>query len=221
MIHLILLGPPGAGKGTQASLLMKRYGLAKLSTGDMLRSAANSRTPTGDHLKQVMASGSLVEDPLMITLIRERITEADCAKGFILDGFPRTEAQAEALDTMLNAENRALHAVIELKVNDAALVERISGRYACAACGEGYHDHYKHPLVKDRCDECGGTAFTRREDDKAETVIKRLESYHSQTAPLLPYYQKKGVLRSVDGMADMKDVTSQITEIVQNFGAVG
>lgn len=214
-MHLILLGPPGAGKGTQASFLMREYMLAKLSTGDMLRAAASSGSELGNNLKEVMASGALVDDSLMIDLIRERIAQPDCDSGFILDGFPRTSAQAEALDVMLQQEQRSLDYVIELKVDDNALIERISGRFACAACGEGYHDSYKQPKHENVCDICQSTEFSRREDDRADTVAKRLESYHQQTTPLLPYYKEKGVLRSIDGMAGMDEVTQNIAELIE------
>ncbi len=213
-MHVILLGPPGAGKGTQASFLMREYGLAKLSTGDMLRSAASIDNELGKRLKIIMASGALVEDGLMIDLIRNVIHQPECAKGFILDGFPRTAAQAEALDAMLAHEQRSLDHVIELKVDDALLVERIAGRYACASCGEGYHDDYKHPLTADICDICGNASFVRREDDRAETVAKRLAAYHEQTAPLLPYYDARNILRAVDGMASMDLVTFEIKQIL-------
>jgi adenylate kinase len=213
-MNLILLGPPGAGKGTQASFLQTKYGLAKLSTGDMLREAASSGSQLGQHVKEIMEQGKLVDDEIMINLIRERIAQPDCENGFILDGFPRTLAQAEALDVMLKEEGRDLSHVIELEVVDAALVERISGRFACAKCGEGYHDSFKQPAIKGVCDVCGSTEFSRRADDNAETVGKRLDSYHQQTAPLLPYYENAGLLRSVDGMADMKEVQRQIEALV-------
>lgn len=209
-MNLILFGPPGAGKGTQADYLAKQYGFAKLSTGDMLRAAVASGSELGQKAKGIMAAGQLVPDDLMITLIRDRIRQADCQKGFILDGFPRTEAQAKALDEMLTAEKKSLNAVIELKVNDGELTERITGRFSCAKCGAGYHDTFKKPAAAGVCDECGSTEFSRREDDKAETVSKRLESYHRQTAPLLPYYQGRGVLTTVDGMAEIDEVTRQI-----------
>jgi adenylate kinase len=213
-MHLILLGSPGAGKGTQAAMLARDYGLAKLSTGDMLREAAATGSELGNRVKAVMASGAFVDDATMIDLIRDRIAQPDCANGFILDGFPRTTAQAEALDGMLEDANKALDYVIELKVDGAALVERISGRYACAKCGEGYHDTHKHPVKAGVCDQCGSTEFSRRADDRAETVAKRLEMYHEQTAPLLPYYHTKGVLRSVDGMAHMDAVTTEIAALL-------
>ncbi len=213
-MKLILLGPPGAGKGTQASYLQEDFGLAKLSTGDMLRAAAASGSDIGKHVAEVMKNGQLVADDIMVNLIRERIAEPDCAKGFILDGFPRTLAQAEALDIMLKKEGKKIDSVIELEVNDAILVERISGRYSCKSCGEGYHDANKQPQKAGVCDKCSGTDFLRREDDKAETVAKRLESYHQMTAPLLPYYENQGVLVSVDGMADMAAVRGEIKALL-------
>lgn len=214
-MNLILLGPPGAGKGTQASHLQKTFGLAKLSTGDMLREAAASGSDLGNHVKEIMTCGALVDDEIMIGLIRERIAQPDCETGFILDGFPRTLAQAEALDLMLTQVGTPLNFVIELEVQDDILVERISGRYSCAKCGEGYHDIHKQPSVAGVCDACGSTEFTRRADDKAATVAKRLEAYHAQTAPLLPYYESQGILVSVDGMADIGVVMGQIEGILR------
>jgi adenylate kinase len=208
------LGPPGAGKGTQAQLLKERHGLVQLSTGDMLRAAVASGSELGQQVKSIMASGGLVPDETMINLIADRIAQPDCAKGFILDGFPRTTRQAEALDAMLSAKGLKLDGVIELKVDDAALVERISGRYSCAKCGSGYHDTYKKPKKTGICDSCGSEQFTRREDDKAEVVASRLEAYHRQTAPLLPYYKARGVLRTVDGMAGIDEVQGQIEKVL-------
>lgn len=213
-MNLILFGPPGAGKGTQADVLQKRYGLAKLSTGDMLRAAVAAGTEIGKQAKEIMAKGQLVSDDIMINLIRERIRQPDCKNGFILDGFPRTVAQAEALDQMLVGEQKRLDQVIELKVDDKELTGRIAGRFSCAKCGAGYHDDFKQPRVAGTCDECGSTQFSRREDDKAETVAKRLEAYHAQTAPLLPYYEKKSILVQVDGMADINDVSRQIDKVI-------
>ena len=213
-MNLILFGPPGAGKGTQADFLAKKYGFAKLSTGDMLRAAVKAGTPIGKQAQDVMAKGQLVSDDIMINLIRERIREADCAGGFILDGFPRTVAQAEALDDMLMAEKKRLDYVIELQVDDAELTRRICGRFSCKACGAGYHDSFKRSATDGVCDACGGTEFSRRDDDNAATVTKRLDAYHQQTAPLLPYYDKENVLVSVDGMADIKVVTRQIEDII-------
>ncbi len=215
MMNLILFGPPGAGKGTQADLLKKNHDIAKLSTGDMLRAAVASGTEVGMQAKDIMAAGKLVPDEIMIALIKDRIAEQDCANGFILDGFPRTVAQAEALDKMLAAEGKRLDYVIELKVDDEKLTKRITGRFSCAKCGAGYHDSFKPLQEEGKCDECGATEFTRREDDKAETVTKRLESYHAQTAPLLPYYTQKGVLLSVDGMADINEVSGQIESLLE------
>lgn len=215
-MHLILLGPPGAGKGTQSDWLRTRYGLNKLSTGDMLRAAVASGSDLGAHLKGIMARGELVSDDIMIDLIRECINAPESAKGFILDGFPRTLAQAEALDDMLDAEGKHLDHVIELEVNDDILVDRISGRYSCAKCGAGYHDRHKQPAKDGICDECGATTFNRREDDNATTVSKRLESYHNMTAPLLPYYESKGVLKGVDGMADIEEVSRQLAALLGN-----
>jgi adenylate kinase len=209
-MNLILLGPPGAGKGTQAKRLEDRHELVQLSTGDMLRAVVASGAPLGQQAKEIMAAGKLMPDELMIQMIADRITQPDCAKGFILDGFPRTVPQAEALDRMLEEKGLKLDHVIEMKVDDAALVERITGRYTCAKCGQGYHDKFQKPKVDGVCDVCGSTEFTRRADDNAETVTTRLAAYHKQTAPILPYYAERGVLEGVDGMADIDEVTQQI-----------
>ena len=209
-MKLILLGPPGAGKGTQAAHLRDTYGLAHLSTGDMLREAVAAGTDLGKQAKAVMEAGQLVSDDLMIQLVADRIDRPDCAKGFILDGFPRTVAQAEALDALLAARGQTVDGVVELAVDDDALVERIAGRFTCAQCGAGYHDRFKQPQTPGVCDACGGTEFTRRADDNAETVRARLQAYHAQTAPLLPYYRARGVLRTVDGMAEIDEVSRQI-----------
>ena len=213
-MNIILLGPPGAGKGTQAAFLNQTYALAKLSTGDMLRAAVASGTDVGKKADAIMKRGELVPDDVMISLIHSRINEADCQKGFILDGFPRTVAQAEALDSMLKEEGKTLDFVIELKVDDASLIDRISGRFACAKCHEGYHDTHKKLKKEGVCDVCGNTEFTRRADDNAETVKKRLKAYHAMTAPLLPYYKKQGVLLTVDGMADIAEVTKEIESVI-------
>ncbi|MCC7259727.1 MAG: adenylate kinase [Alphaproteobacteria bacterium] len=213
-MNLILLGPPGAGKGTQADVIAARLKLAKLSTGDMLRAAVAEGSELGKKVKDIMVSGALVPDDIIIAMIRDRIKQPDCKNGYILDGFPRTLAQAEALDGMLAKEGTALDHVIELAVDDAALIERISGRFSCAKCGAGYNDKSKPTRKTGVCDACAGTEFIRRKDDNAATVSERLKAYHAQTAPLLPYYRKKGNLAAVDGMADIKDVERQIAVIL-------
>ncbi|TNE37026.1 MAG: adenylate kinase [Alphaproteobacteria bacterium] len=212
---LILLGPPGAGKGTQAQRLQDKHGLIQLSTGDMLRAAVAAGTEVGLKAKAVMERGELVSDEIMTGIISDRLGEPDTKNGVILDGFPRTEAQAEALDKMLLAKGLKLDAVIEMKTDDDILVERITGRYTCANCGAGYHDSFLKPKVEGVCDKCGGTEFTRRSDDVAETVISRLKAYHDQTAPLLPYYRQKGILKQVDGMAGIDEVTRQMEDALQ------
>jgi len=217
-MELILLGPPGAGKGTQSKLLEARYGVVQVSTGDMLRAEVKAGSAIGLEAKGVMAAGGLVSDDLIIRMIGERISRPDCENGFILDGFPRTVPQAEALDKLLHDTKVDLDAVIELKVDEPVLVERISGRYSCAKCGTGYHDTFKHPHVEGVCDKCGSTEFTRRPDDKAETVHARLEAYRADTVPILPYYQAKGRLFTVDGMADMDEVERQIEAVLRKVG---
>ncbi len=217
-MELILLGPPGAGKGTQSKLLEGRYGVAQISTGDMLRAEVKAGSPIGLEAKGVMAAGGLVPDELIIRMIGERISRPDCAKGFILDGFPRTVPQAEALDKFLHETAVDLDAVIELKVDEAVLVERISGRFSCAKCGTGYHDRFKLPKTPDVCDVCGSHEFLRRPDDKAETVHARLEAYRADTLPILPYYDAKGRLFAVDGMAEMDEVAAQIEAVLRRVG---
>ncbi len=215
-MNLILLGPPGCGKGTQAQRLQESHGLVQLSTGEMLRVAVASGSELGKQAKNIIEAGELVPDDIMVRMIAERINQPDCADGFILDGFPRTTGQAKALDAMLREKKLPLDYVIEMKVDTEVLTGRITGRYSCAKCGTGYHDEFQKPEIEGKCDSCGGTEFTRREDDNAETVRRRLVAYEEQTAPLLPYYRKMGALRTVDGMAAIDEVTDQIEAVLQH-----
>ena len=211
-MNLILLGPPGAGKGTQARMIADDRKVVQLSTGDMLRAAVEAGSQVGKLVKETIEKGDLVSDQIVIELISERIEEPDCEKGFILDGFPRTVTQAEALDVLLTEKNKTLDAVIELKGDDEQLIERIVGRFTCAQCGEGYHDKFRRPAVDDVCDKCGGSEFTRRKDDNEVTVRSRLDAYHIVTVPLVGYYGSNGKLKSVDGMLDINSVKDQIKE---------
>ena len=213
-MRLILLGPPGAGKGTQAQHMVNAYNIAQLSTGDMLRSAVAAGTDIGKRAKMAMDAGDLVSDDILVCMISDRVNEDDCKNGFILDGFPRTVAQAEALEQILGKMNLNLDAVIEIRVDDAQLIGRIAGRYTCANCGAGYHDTNLKPKVDGICNNCGRNEFTRRSDDNAEAVATRLQAYHEKTAPLLPFYGGKGCLKTVDGMADIDDVTQAMIALL-------
>lgn len=209
-MNLILLGPPGAGKGTQAKRLEERHGLVQLATGDMFRAAVASGSDLGRRVKAIMESGRLVPDEITIEMLADRVVQPDCANGFILDGFPRTVPQAEALDRMLAGYGQALDRVILIQVDEAALVERIAGRFTCRNCGASYHERFHRPRVEGVCDICGGTDLVHRADDRPEAVATRLHAYRNQTAPILPYYRARGILSTVDGMAAIDEVTRQI-----------
>ena len=213
-LNIILLGPPGAGKGTQASRLEDEHGMVQLSTGDMLRAAVKAGTPIGLQAKAVMDAGELVSDEIVSGLIGERLDELGSDTSVIFDGYPRTAAQAESLDEILSARGRKLDHVIELRVEEDALVDRITGRFSCAKCGEGYHDRYKLPKVANTCDACGSHEFKRRPDDNEETVRTRMAEYRAKTAPILPIYQARGLVHHVDGMADIDHVTGAIEAIL-------
>lgn len=209
---LVLLGPPGAGKGTQAKRLEDLRGLVQLSTGDMLRAAVAAGTELGRQAGAIMERGELVPDDLVIGLIAERLDANTGAKGFILDGFPRTIGQAEALDRLLQTRGQKVDRTVVIDVDDDALVARITGRFTCATCGEGYHDLFKRPKVDGVCDKCGGTEFKRRPDDTEEVVRSRLEAYHAQTKPLIGYYGAQGKVRTVNGMSDIETVQKEIDQ---------
>lgn len=212
-MNIILLGPPGAGKGTQAQRLVETRGMVQLSTGDMLRAAVKAGTPVGMKAKAVMEAGELVSDAIVSALIGEHL-DASRDKGAIFDGFPRTKHQAAALEMLLGEKGRTLDYVIELEVDEEALVERITGRFSCANCGAGYHDRFKLPKVENTCDVCGAHEFKRRPDDNEQTVRTRMAEYRAKTAPILPYYEERGLVRRVDGMASVEEVAAQIDAIL-------
>lgn len=216
---LILLGPPGAGKGTQARMLEEQFGLVQLSTGDLLRAAVAAGTEAGSAARAVMEAGELVSDEIVLAILKDRMAEPDTARGVILDGFPRTPGQAVALDALLAEQGRRISAAVSIEVDDAAMVARVSGRYTCADCGEGYHDEFKQPATAGTCDKCGGTAFRRRADDNAETVAARLTAYHESTAPLIAYYEARKVLRTVDGMSAIDAIAADLGAIVNQVSA--
>jgi adenylate kinase len=219
-MNIILLGPPGAGKGTQAQRLQRDRGMVQLSTGDMLRAAIKAGTEVGRKAKAVMDAGELVSDDIMVALIGERLDQPDTEKGVIFDGYPRTHAQAEALEKLLDARGRKLDQVIELEVNEDALVERIVGRFSSGNCGEGYHDSFKLPKVHGACDVCGANEFKRRPDDNAETVRTRMAEYRAKTAPILPFYESRAMVSRVDGMAPMDDVYASVAAILDRTPAL-
>jgi adenylate kinase len=214
-MNLILLGPPGAGKGTQAKILEQAHGYKQLSTGDMLRAAIAAGTDTGLKAKAIMDRGDLVSDDVVLAIVAERLDKPDVAKGVVFDGFPRTPAQAASLDAMLKARGAKLNAVIEMKVDDEALVSRITGRYTCAKCGAGYHEEFAKPKKQGVCDKCGSTEFSRRPDDNEKTVRDRLQVYNTQTAPLVDYYRGQGNLHVIDGMADIAHVTRAMEAVLR------
>lgn len=213
-MNIILLGPPGAGKGTQASKLEDERGMIQLSTGDMLRAAVAAETPVGLRAKDVMARGDLVSDEIVTGILSDRLDQDDVKDGFILDGYPRTEAQAHSLDALLDDKRLVLNHVIELEVDEDALVERITGRFTCANCGEGYHDSFKLPKCDGICDECGSQEFKRRPDDNAEAVRVRMQEYRTKTAPIIPHYEPQGLVTRVDGMADIETVGRSIAAVL-------
>lgn len=216
---LILLGPPGAGKGTQARMLEEDFGLVQLSTGDLLRAAVAAGTEAGLRAKAVMETGGLVSDDIVLAILRDRMGEPDTARGVILDGFPRTAGQAAALDDLLATSGQRINAAISLEVDDAAMIARVAGRYTCASCGEGYHDEFKQPAHAGTCDKCGGATFKRRADDNAETAGARLTAYHAQTAPLISHYEGQGVLQRVDAMGSIADIRRALSTIVSQVSA--
>jgi adenylate kinase len=218
-MNIILLGPPGSGKGTQAKRIEQTHGIPQLATGDMLRATTLSGSELGLQVKSIMESGDLVPDGILIDMIAERIAQPDCRGGFVLDGFPRTLPQAQALDEMLAERGRRLDHVIEFEVDESALIDRLAARFTCQQCGASYNERDKRPRVEGVCDVCGGCEFVCRADDRPETVKARLGVYHRQTAPILPYYRSRGILRCVDGMAGIDAVTCEIEKILASDGA--
>jgi len=216
---LILLGPPGAGKGTQARMLEEDFGLVQLSTGDMLRAAVAAGSDAGKRAKAVMEAGQLVSDDIVLAILKDRMSQPDVTKGIILDGFPRTDGQAASLDGLLAGTGQRVTAAISLEVDDEAMVGRVSGRYTCAKCGEGYHDQFKLPAKAGVCDKCGGTDMKRRADDNAETVRERLKAYHAQTAPLIAYYAGKGVLQKINAMGPIAEIRRALGSVVGQVAA--
>lgn len=216
---LILLGPPGAGKGTQARVLQEEFGLVQLSTGDLLRGAVAAGTKAGQEAKAAMEAGGLVSDEIVLDVLSDRLAEPDCAAGVVLDGFPRTTAQAEALDVMLERSGQKINAAISLDVDSVKMVIRIAGRFTCGDCGEGYHDTFKPTRIDGCCDNCGSSNMTRRADDNAQTVMSRLDAYQLQTEPLISYYDNKGTLQRVDAMGDIEAISQKIAHIVTNVTA--
>lgn len=219
MLNLIFIGPPGSGKGTQARRLEGKHNIVQLSTGDMLRESIAKGTELGKKVEQIMAEGSYVSDDIMIDLISNRIDESDCQNGFILDGFPRTKEQAEALDVMLKEKGKKLDGVVVLSVDEDALVKRVVGRFTCAKCGAGYHDDFKQPKIEGVCDECGSTEFKRRSDDNEQSMRTRLETYRGQTAPILPFYKEAGLVHEVNGMGSIEEVAKGIDQAVDAIAA--
>jgi len=213
-MNIILLGPPGAGKGTQANLLVQNHGMIQLSTGDMLRETRRADTELGRQVAAVMDAGELVSDEIVSAMIDAKLADMGDDVGAIFDGYPRTEAQAHALDEILARHGRSLDHVVELAVDEDALVDRITGRFTCANCGEGYHDRYKLPVQEGVCDKCGSTEFKRRPDDNEETVRTRMQEYRAKTAPILPIYEARAIVRRVDGMAPIEDVTTAIEKVL-------
>lgn len=212
---IILLGPPGAGKGTQAKILEDHFGLVQLSTGDLLRQAVAAGTDAGKAAKSVMESGGLVSDEIVINILRDRLSDPDCAAGVILDGFPRTIPQANALSELLASQGTQVHAAISLEVEDDAMVDRISGRHTCDGCGEGYHETFKRPEIEGKCDKCGSDKFRRRADDNPDTVRRRLVAYHAETAPLIAFYGETGALQTLDAMGDIDAITNTLRQMVR------